>query len=153
MTELAGQLPAGGAFLTEPVTARKPFSVEDFSADELSLASTAEEFVRTEVLPLIDEIEAKKDGVMPALLRRAGPVRRDGRIAPSRLRSVISRRASANSAGVYSAKSRRRNTSRGLKRTVTTGASPRSAFPGAARCRARRSTTTPRPARRSAPKA
>ena len=64
-------LPAGGAFLIESVTARDIFTYEDFSDDELSLASTGEEFVRKEVLPRIDEIENKKDGVMPALLRRA----------------------------------------------------------------------------------
>ena len=55
-------LPAGGAFLIESVTARDIFTYEDFSDDELSLASTGEEFVRKEVLPRIDEIENKKDG-------------------------------------------------------------------------------------------
>ncbi len=72
MSEMGRKFPAGGAFLIEPVTEREPFIYEDFSADELSLADTAEQFVANEVLPRLEEIEGKKDGVMPALLRRAG---------------------------------------------------------------------------------
>ena len=72
MTQSAQKLPAGGAFLIEPVGERDPFTYEDFTADELSLAQTAEDFVREQVLPHVDEIEAKKEGLMPSLLRRAG---------------------------------------------------------------------------------
>ena len=72
MNEPGRTLPAGGAFLIESVTEREPFVYEDFSADELGLANTAEEFVRKEVLPHLDEIESKKEGLVPALLKRAG---------------------------------------------------------------------------------
>jgi alkylation response protein AidB-like acyl-CoA dehydrogenase len=72
MNESDHKLPAGGAFLIDPVGEREPFIYEDFTADELSLARTAEDFVRNEVLPRLDEIEAKKDEVMAGLLRRAG---------------------------------------------------------------------------------
>jgi alkylation response protein AidB-like acyl-CoA dehydrogenase len=72
MDDQARKLPAGGAFLIESVTEREPFIYEDFSADELGLARTAEDFVRKEVLPHLDEIENKKDGLMPALLKHAG---------------------------------------------------------------------------------
>ena len=65
-------LPAGGAFLIEPVTAREPFICEDFNADDEALAQTAEDFIRKEVLPQLDDIENKKEGLMAALLRRAG---------------------------------------------------------------------------------
>src|SRR5262249_22093244 len=44
----------------------------DFTDDDLLYAKTAEDFVRGEVLPKLDEIEAKEEGLMPALLRRAG---------------------------------------------------------------------------------
>jgi alkylation response protein AidB-like acyl-CoA dehydrogenase len=64
--------PAGGGFLIDPVTAREPFIYEDFTADELGLAATAEEFVQKEVLPQLNDIERKKEGLMPSLLRRAG---------------------------------------------------------------------------------
>ena len=36
------------------------------------MASTAEEFVRKEVMPHLEEIESKQEGLMPALLKRAG---------------------------------------------------------------------------------
>ncbi len=72
MSESGRKLPVGGAFLIDAVGERDPFIYEDFSADDLGLARTGEEFVRNEVLPHLDDIEAKKDGVMPALLRRAG---------------------------------------------------------------------------------
>jgi alkylation response protein AidB-like acyl-CoA dehydrogenase len=64
--------PAGGGFLIDPVTAREPFIYEDFTADDLGLAATAEEFVQKEVLPQVNDIERKKEGLMPSLLRRAG---------------------------------------------------------------------------------
>ena len=72
MSQSARKLPVGGAFLIEPVGERDPFIYEDFTADELSLAQTAEDFVSHEVLPHLDEIEAKKEGLMPSLLHRAG---------------------------------------------------------------------------------
>jgi alkylation response protein AidB-like acyl-CoA dehydrogenase len=72
MSESGRQLPAGGAFLLEPVTEREPFIYEDFTADDHGLARTAEEFVRKEVLPQVEDLEAQKDGLMPSLLRRAG---------------------------------------------------------------------------------
>jgi len=72
MSDSRGKLPAGGAFLIESVTTREPFTLEDFNADEHSLADAAETFVHTEVLPHIEEIEHQKDGLMPTLLRRAG---------------------------------------------------------------------------------
>jgi len=70
--DATGHTAAGGAFLFEPVTQRVPFTYEDFSADDLSLAATAEAFVTQEVLPRLDDIEAKREGLMPSLLRRAG---------------------------------------------------------------------------------
>lgn len=74
MHESASDRPRGGAFLIEPVTARAPFIYEDFSPDDESLARTGEEFVSKEVMPHLADIESKKEGLMPALLRRAGEV-------------------------------------------------------------------------------
>src|ERR1700687_4117636 len=61
----------GGSWLVTPVGAPQ-FTGADFSEDDLLYAKTAEEFVRDEVLPRLEEIEAKKEGLMPALLKRAG---------------------------------------------------------------------------------
>jgi len=64
--------PAGGAFLIETVGDREPFIYEDCSADDLGLASTAAEFVRKEVMPHLEAIENKQEGLVPSLLKRAG---------------------------------------------------------------------------------
>jgi alkylation response protein AidB-like acyl-CoA dehydrogenase len=64
---------AGGArWLVEPVGTSPQFTGADFTEEDLLYARTAEEFVREEVLPRLEEIESKKEGLMPALLRRAG---------------------------------------------------------------------------------
>jgi len=72
MSEPDGKLPVGGAFLIESVGEREPFIFEDFDADDLGLANTAEEFVRKEVLPHLEAIENKQEGLVPSLLKRAG---------------------------------------------------------------------------------
>ncbi len=64
--------PAGGSWLVEPLGTSPQFTGADFTEDDLLYAKTAEDFVRHEVLTRLDEIEAKEEGLMPALLRRAG---------------------------------------------------------------------------------
>lgn len=48
------------------------FTREDFNDDQRAMARTAAEFVAHEVCPRLPEIEEKKQGVIPELLRRAG---------------------------------------------------------------------------------
>src|SRR5437762_6226381 len=62
----------GASWLVAPVGAHEQFTGADFTDTDLLYAKTAEDFVRGEVLPRLDEIEAKKEGLMPALLKRAG---------------------------------------------------------------------------------
>ncbi len=62
----------GGSWLVTPLGSTPQFTGADFSEDDLLYAKTAEEFVRDEVLSRLEEIESKKEGVMPALLKRAG---------------------------------------------------------------------------------
>lgn len=62
----------GAIWVLDPVGSREQFTEAEFGEEDLLYARTAEEFVRKEVLPRLEEIEAKKEGVMPALLRRAG---------------------------------------------------------------------------------
>ena len=64
--------PAGASWLVTPVGAAPQFTGADFSEDDLLYAKTAEDFVRDEVLPQLEDLEAKKEGLMPALLKRAG---------------------------------------------------------------------------------
>ena len=62
----------GASWLVSPVGTYEQFTGADFTETDLLLAKTAEDFVRGEVQPRLDEIEAKAEGVMPALLKRAG---------------------------------------------------------------------------------
>jgi alkylation response protein AidB-like acyl-CoA dehydrogenase len=64
--------PAGASWLVQPVGSTAQFTGADFSEEDLLYARTAEDFVRGEVLPLLDRLEAKEEGLMPALLKRAG---------------------------------------------------------------------------------
>jgi alkylation response protein AidB-like acyl-CoA dehydrogenase len=62
----------GASWLIDPVGASPQFTGADFTDDDRLYAKTAEDFVRNEVLPQLDRLEAKEEGLMPALLKRAG---------------------------------------------------------------------------------
>ena len=64
--------PIGGHWLVAPVGSTPQFTGADFTEEDLLYAKTAEEFVRHEVLGRLAEIEEKREGVMPELLKRAG---------------------------------------------------------------------------------
>jgi alkylation response protein AidB-like acyl-CoA dehydrogenase len=63
---------AGASWLVDVVGASPQFTGADFTDDDRLYAHTAAEFVRNEILPHLDRIEAKEEGLMPALLKRAG---------------------------------------------------------------------------------
>ena len=65
-------VPAGGRWLVDPVGSSPQFTGAEFSDEDLLYATTAEDFVRNEVLPRLDDIERKQEGLMESLLRRAG---------------------------------------------------------------------------------
>lgn len=67
MTEIPG-----ASWLVDPVGTRPQFTGSDFTDDDRLYAKTAEDFVRSEVLPQIERLEAQEPGLMPALLKRAG---------------------------------------------------------------------------------
>jgi alkylation response protein AidB-like acyl-CoA dehydrogenase len=62
----------GGSWLIEPVGTRPVFVLADLGEEEHEYARVAEQFVNDEVMPRLVEIEAQKDGVMPALVKKAG---------------------------------------------------------------------------------
>jgi len=66
-------VPPGCAFLIDPVP-EDVFVLEDFGEEARAMARTAQEFVDREVIPRLGEIEEKKHGVVPDLLRRAGEI-------------------------------------------------------------------------------
>jgi alkylation response protein AidB-like acyl-CoA dehydrogenase len=66
------ELRKGGAFLIESISPQEVFTPEDFSEEQRLIAKAAAEFAVGEVQPLIDDIEAQKEGLMPSLLKKAG---------------------------------------------------------------------------------
>jgi alkylation response protein AidB-like acyl-CoA dehydrogenase len=72
MAEDSARVARGGNWLIEPVGASPQFTGADFTQDDELYAKTAEDFVRNEVLTRLEELEAKEEGLMQALLRRAG---------------------------------------------------------------------------------
>ena len=62
----------GASWLVEAVGASPQFTGADFTDDDRLYVHTAAEFVRNEILPALERIEAKEEGLMPALLKRAG---------------------------------------------------------------------------------
>jgi alkylation response protein AidB-like acyl-CoA dehydrogenase len=62
----------GGAFLVEPFSPQEVFTPEDFTEEQRLIAKAATEFVVGEVQPVVDDIEAQKEGLLPNLVRKAG---------------------------------------------------------------------------------
>ena len=50
------------------------FIPEDFVGDELLMIETAKQFARNEIAPIQERIDAKEDGLMPALIKKAGEI-------------------------------------------------------------------------------
>jgi alkylation response protein AidB-like acyl-CoA dehydrogenase len=62
---------AGGSFLLEDRLPAEVFTPEDLSPEQLQIAETADRFVREQLLPAADRIEAKEPGAMREMLRQA----------------------------------------------------------------------------------
>jgi alkylation response protein AidB-like acyl-CoA dehydrogenase len=64
----------GGSFLTDTVSPEDVFTPEDFTEEHRMISETAAQFVENEVVPRIEEMEAKKAGVNEELLRKAAEI-------------------------------------------------------------------------------
>jgi alkylation response protein AidB-like acyl-CoA dehydrogenase len=62
----------GGEFLIKSISPQEIFTPEDFTEEHRLIAKAATEFVAGEVLPVAEDIEEKKEGLVPGLLRKAG---------------------------------------------------------------------------------
>ncbi len=62
----------GGAFLIESISPQGVFTPEDFNEEQRLVAKAATEFVVGEVQPVAEDIEEKKEGLLPNLLKKAG---------------------------------------------------------------------------------
>ena len=74
MAEQTLTLIQGGSFLIESVSPEDVFTPEDFTEEHRMIAETAEQFIENEVVPRIDELEAKKEGVNEELLKKAAEI-------------------------------------------------------------------------------
>jgi len=61
----------GGSFLLDTPAPQDIFTPADLTDDQKLIGQTAEEFVTKEVLPVAKDLEAKKPGLMPQLVRKA----------------------------------------------------------------------------------
>jgi alkylation response protein AidB-like acyl-CoA dehydrogenase len=64
----------GGSFLLESPQPGDVFTPADLTDDQKLIGQTAEEFVLKEVFPFIKELENKKAGLMPELVKKGGEV-------------------------------------------------------------------------------
>jgi butyryl-CoA dehydrogenase len=64
----------GGSFLLESPLPGDVFTPADLTDDQKLIGQTAEEFVLKEVFPFIKELENKKAGLMPELVKKGGEV-------------------------------------------------------------------------------
>jgi alkylation response protein AidB-like acyl-CoA dehydrogenase len=62
----------GGEFLIESISPQEIFTPEDFTEEQRLIAKAVTEFVVGEVQPVADDIEEKKEGLVPSLLKKAG---------------------------------------------------------------------------------
>src|SRR5712692_6069146 len=62
----------GGSFLLDSARPEDVLTPADLSDDQKLIGQTAEEFVVKEVLPLVKDLENKKPGLMPELVKKAG---------------------------------------------------------------------------------
>jgi alkylation response protein AidB-like acyl-CoA dehydrogenase len=65
-------IPKGGSFLIEGTDPQDVFTPEDFTLEHQMIADTASGFVTRRVMPRIDELESKKEGLTAELIRELG---------------------------------------------------------------------------------
>ena len=67
------EMPKGGAFLIKETEAKDIFIPEEWSEEQKMIAQTCEDFLKAEIFPRLDEIDAMKDlELMPQLMDKAG---------------------------------------------------------------------------------
>lgn len=62
----------GGEWLIKPGKAKDIFTPEDFTEEQIMIRDMCLQFLKTEVLPVMDRIDKAEPGLMPALMEKAG---------------------------------------------------------------------------------
>lgn len=71
-TETTASILKGGEWLIKPGDAKNIFTPEDFSEEQLMIRDMCLQFLKTEVLPVMDRIDQAEPGLMPSLMEKAG---------------------------------------------------------------------------------
>ena len=62
----------GGEWLIKESNAFETFTPEDFTEEQLMVKDMCLQFLRTEVIPIVDRIDKMEPGLMPSLMEKAG---------------------------------------------------------------------------------
>ncbi|GAB2552053.1 acyl-CoA dehydrogenase family protein [Rufibacter soli] len=62
----------GGEFIIKQTNAQDIFIPEDFSEEQRMMAETAQQFVQSEVMPLVERLDNHEEGLMENLMKKAG---------------------------------------------------------------------------------
>lgn len=71
-TTTATKALAGGEWLIKAGNKDATFTPEDFNEEQIMIRDMCLQFLKTEVLPVMDRIDRKEEGLMPSLLDKAG---------------------------------------------------------------------------------
>ena len=66
------KLITGGEFLVKETQPADVFIPEELDEEQQMIGQTCQDFLNTEVLPVVDDIDAQKKGLMPEILKKAG---------------------------------------------------------------------------------
>lgn len=62
----------GGEWLIKPGNPNQVFTPEDFTEEQLMIRDMCHQFLKTEVLPVMDRIDKAEPGLIPSLMEKAG---------------------------------------------------------------------------------
>ena len=62
----------GGEFLIKETEAKDVFIPEEFDEEQLMIAQTCDDFLESEVFPILDRIDAQEPGLMRSLIQKSG---------------------------------------------------------------------------------
>src|SRR5665213_2166745 len=71
-TVTSNSLLKGGEWLIKQSNAFETFTPEDYSEEQVMVRDMCLQFLKTEVLPIVDRIDKMEPGLMPALMTKAG---------------------------------------------------------------------------------
>jgi alkylation response protein AidB-like acyl-CoA dehydrogenase len=72
MAETTNDIIKGGSFLIEDTPAERVYTPEDFTEEHVMIGKTTEDYIKKDVLPVIDEIENHQFDLSVKLLKKAG---------------------------------------------------------------------------------